>query len=299
MKKLLLFFAIALPLLGYTQTTPALPIPINGKWVYYNITGCFENFQNLDTMYIDNLPYLFSSYSMEYCDGTIEAGGCFTPGNYMRSEGNVWYRLGGMNSVFFDWDWQEGDTIWYDGMLMQNNQFIISNIDTITTIDNVQRRTYHFVFANDGLTVPYYYNSEVYFIEGIGCSVLGIDVVGIEDQLFLLTCFYNEDGLEIYHQDYPDYNIFGCCTISVEETTIPSFKLFPSPASDHTSIQFEAAHIPQSIQIFNATGQLMLTENVLGRLQMQVNISEYAKGIYTVRGRFENGEEVSEKLVVE
>jgi hypothetical protein len=43
----------------------------------------------------------------------------------------------------------------------------------------------------------------------------------------------------------------------------------------------------------------MLTENVLGRLQMQVNISEYAKGIYTVRGRFENGEEVSERLVVE
>jgi hypothetical protein len=43
----------------------------------------------------------------------------------------------------------------------------------------------------------------------------------------------------------------------------------------------------------------MHTEQVLGRIQMQMNVSEYAKGIYTVRARFENGEEVSEKLVVE
>ncbi len=94
--------------------------------------------------------------------------------------------------------------------------------------------------------------------------------------------------------------MLGCCNpISVEETATSSFKLFPSPATDQTSLQFEAAHIPQSIQIFNATGQLMHTENVLGRLQMQLNVSDYAKGIYTVRGRFENGEEVSEKLVVE
>jgi hypothetical protein len=64
-------------------------------------------------------------------------------------------------------------------------------------------------------------------------------------------------------------------------------------------LQFESAHIPQIVQIFNATGQLMHTEKVFGRLQMQVNVSEYAKGIYIVRGRFENGEEVSEKLVVE
>ena len=41
------------------------------------------------------------------------------------------------------------------------------------------------------------------------------------------------------------------------------------------------------------------SSQVLGRMQMQVNVSEYAKGIYTVRARFENGEEVSEKLVVE
>jgi hypothetical protein len=92
----------------------------------------------------------------------------------------------------------------------------------------------------------------------------------------------------------------SCCPIiSVEETTSRSFKLFPSPATDQTSLQFEAAHIPQTIQIFNATGQLMHTENVLGRLQMHVNVSNFATGIYTVRASFENGEEVNERLVVE
>ena len=94
--------------------------------------------------------------------------------------------------------------------------------------------------------------------------------------------------------------MIGCCNpIFVEETAALSFKLFPSPATNQTSLQFESTHIPQTIQIFNATGQLMHTEQVLGRMQMQVNVSEYAKGIYTIKARFENGEEVSERLVVE
>jgi hypothetical protein len=92
----------------------------------------------------------------------------------------------------------------------------------------------------------------------------------------------------------------SCCTAnSVNEFANSTFSIFPSPAIDQTSLQFESAHIPQDIQIFNATGQLMHTEKVLGRLQMQVNISNFATGIYIVRASFENGEEVNERLVVE
>ena len=297
MKRLILFFVFALPLLGYTQTTPALPFPAGGKWVYHNVTlgGSLKDTliqtqilpnDSVNTYIIEGIP--------QPCPG--EEWTTASTIKWIRPEGNKWYLNG---QEYLNWDMQEGDTIYFPFANMAGD-FLVSNIDTIVTPDNVQRRTYHLLTLGFGAPyVQYYYGVEFYFIEGIGATVFGTGDWYTEDPA-VLTCFYDENGLEIYHQDYTELGVYDCCNyVGIEEQETLSIRLYPSPAKDQVSLQFESAHIPQSIQIFNATGQLMHTEKVLGRMQIQLNVSEYANGIYTVRARFENGEEVSEKLVVE
>ena len=308
MKKLLFFFALSFPLLGYAQTT-ALPLPTDGStWVNFdpwipdttyglkfNVADTVNGIQNLNQM----------AAQPPNCGWDYEPNAVM---GYYSQEGNKWYfghngSKGGM--LFFDWDFQVGDTLTtiFTGYF---EVCWISSIDTVIYADGIPRRRFHLANENGVVIFPYLNginDFEVMFIEGIGTNISGLNNTDTIESLPLLVCFYDKNGLVIYTNDWSENYINGpvdCCSvISVEETTSRSFKLFPSPAIDQTSLQFESTHIPQTIQIFNATGQLMHTEQVLGRMQMQVNISEYATGIYTVRARFENGEEVSEKLVVE
>ncbi|MFM1772273.1 MAG: Secretion system C-terminal sorting domain [Bacteroidota bacterium] len=297
MKRLLLLFALSLPIFAKAQTN-ALPLPIDMHFVYLTLYGQSCNYGvNL----IENqgqsggLPgviYYEEQFNSMYCP--VNDFYC-TPNYWQQSMsqvGNKWFKG---DYLWFDWDNQVGDSCQLDylGNLVD---CIVTNIDTIIFADFIPRRQYHLI-SPDGYELSLF-GQTITFIEGIGTNILGLESHGVESNQYL-SCVFDNNGLQIMQNDFhPD--MIGCCNpISVEETATSSFKLFPSPASDQTSLQFEAAHIPQTIQIFNATGQLMHTENVLGRLQMQVNVSDFAKGVYTVRGRFENGEEVSEKLVVE
>jgi hypothetical protein len=297
MKRLLLLLALTLPILAKAQTT-ALPLPTDGStWVIYDgFQFPPETTQGRSLLPFDVIGGTYDLSVAAIPDCGSEWQGVMTSENYSQI-GNKWYCNG---QLFFDWDIQVGDTLNTE-ITGDFIHCLISSIETVVYSDLVPRRVYHLAYET-GTTV--YYPSifhELLFIEGIGTNALGLGYANVES-IPLLICFYDKYDNLIFTNDWQDFAPsapVSCCPIFVEETTAPSFKLFPSPATDHTSIQFEAAHIPQSIQIFNATGQLMHTEKVLGRLQMQVNVSEYAKGIYTVRGRFENGEEVSEKLVVE
>ena len=291
---LMLFFLGCYQIMN-AQTTPALPLPTDGSvWVAYNLYSPWSTnwaYKLNQTIEPDgDLSWENSVCQITNCDNPeAPASSSF---QFVENE-NKWYRDG---SLFFDWNLMVGDSIllewWGDYMS-------VSAIDTVEYADFVPRRVYHMTYDGNPMV---WYNMEMNYIEGIGSSIWGLEMWDSENKP-LFQCFYDKNGLLLYHNDWS--SAFSgvpnsCCAIvSVEETTSKSFKLFPSPASNQTSLQFESAHIPQSIQIFNATGQLKHTEQVLGRIQMQVNLSEYAKGIYTVRGRFENGEEVSEKLVVE
>ena len=294
MKKLLFFFALSFPLLTYSQTT-ALPLPTDGSvWVAYNLYSPWSTnwaYKLNQTIEPDgDLSWENSVCQIPSCDNALT----YYSSNFLFYESdNKWYRDG---FLFFDWDLMVGDSIflaWWDDYMS------VAAIDTVEYSDFVPRRLYHMAYNGNPML---WHGEEMNYIEGIGSSIWGLEMADSENKP-LFQCFYDKNGLLLYHNDWS--SAFSgvtnsCCPIiSVEETTSKSFKLFPSPASNQTSLQFESAHIPQTIQIFNATGQLMHTEQVLGRIQMQMNVSEYAKGIYTVRARFENGEEVSEKLVVE
>jgi hypothetical protein len=296
MKRLILLLALTLPILAKAQTT-ALPMPTDGSgWLIHNLfsaPGPQDAFKLTEFVAELNGDSIWgtSVYQIPNCD---EPSAPPNSALGFHENNNKWYRSG---NLYFDWDLNVGDSIVTDDWEVP---MIVTSIETVQYADFIPRRVYHMADV-DGTPV-FWYGKELTYIEGIGSSIWGLEVWGPEMKP-LFQCFFDKNGLLIYHNDwsanFPELSNSCCPIISVEETKTVSYKLFPSPATDQTSLQFESAHIPQSIQIFNATGQLMHTENVLGRLQMQVNISEYAKGIYTVRGRFENGEEVSEKLVVE
>jgi hypothetical protein len=309
MKRLLLLLALSLPILAKAQTT-ALPLPTDGStWVHFD--PWLDNPSTYGHQYVEE-DTLNGVKNVN--ESIVPAPNCNKDwvgnviGVYYSQEGNKWYfGQNGSNGgiLFFDWDFQVGDTLttFFTGY---SEVCWVSSIDTVIYADGIPRRRFHLANENGVVIFPYLNgidNFEVMFIEGIGTNIMGLNNSDSIESLPLLVCFYDNNGTLIYTNDWSGNYInapVNCCpVISVEETTSKSFKLFPSPATDQTSLQFESAHIPQIVQIFNATGQLVHTENVLGRLQMQVNVSEYAKGIYTVRGRFENGEEVSEKLVVE
>ena len=298
MKKLLFFFAISFPLLGYAQTT-ALPLPTEMHYVYLNLysQSCNYGVDLIETDIGQNaLPgvtyFQEEIVSPMYCPSNND----FCPGSMhlvFSQVGNKWYRN---NSLWFDWDKQVGDTCQLDYNGYEGVNCLITGIDTIVFADFIPRRQYHIVDLDSGQEMMFY-GQTFTFIEGIGTNLMGLEYYTSEtDQR--LSCVFDKNGLQLIQNEWSSY--VGCCnTNSVNELSSNSFSIYPSPATDHTSLLFEAAHIPHSIQIFNATGQLMHIEKVLGRMQIQLNVSEYAKGIYTIRARFENGEEVSERLVVE
>jgi len=303
MRVYLMIFFLGCYQIMNAQTTPALPLPIDMHYVYLNTYGQHCNY-GVDLVEADlgsnGLPgvtyYTEEAVPLMYCPNEIVCEPTTNIYSVLSQVGNKWYRN---NNLWFDWDNQVGDTCQLE-YLNNLSDCIIVNIDTLIFADGISRRQYHIVEATsgsdliiDGSFVPFT------FIEGIGTNNMGLEYQTIETNQYL-SCVYDKNGLQLIQNDLTSHLATSCCTDnSVNEFANSTFSIFPSPAIDQTSLQFESAHIPQDIQIFNATGQLMHTENVLGRLQMQLNISNFATGIYTVRASFENGEEVSERLVVE
>jgi len=303
MRTYLLIFFLGCYQMMNAQTTSALPLPIDMHYVYLNTYGqhCNYGVNLVETDLGSNgLPgvtyYTEQAVPLMYCPNEIVCEATTNVYSDLSQVGNKWYRN---DYLWFDWDNQVGDACqleYLDNII----DCIIVNIDTITFADGIPRRQYHIVDGLSGMELPIMGSFVPFtFIEGIGTNNMGLEYQTIETMQYL-ACVYDKNGLQLIQNDLTSQFSTGCCTAnSVDEFANSTFSIFPSPAIDQTSLQFESAHIPQDIQIFNATGQLMHTEKVLGRIQMQVNVSEYAKGIYTVRARFENGEEVSEKLVVE
>ena len=295
--QIIIFFLCFLAKIN-AQTTEVLALPTDGSaWVTLNMINDFYSQTNGAyklNEYIEfdgSLAYQNIAVQVPNCNVFIDQSSFST----FKQVGNKWYRDG---ILYFDWDLTVGDSI----LLADRPTYsmVVSAIDTVEYADFVPRRVFHMSYNGS----PYlYYSMELTYIEGIGSNLWGIEEPDGPENMPFFQCFYDKNGLLLFHNDWTPSNLiipYTCCTpIAVEEMSTSSFSIFPSPAANQSSLQFESAHIPQTIQIIKATGQLMHTEKVLGRIQMQVNVSEYAKGIYTVRARFENGEEVSERLVVE
>jgi hypothetical protein len=81
-----------------------------------------------------------------------------------------------------------------------------------------------------------------------------------------------------------------------------TFKTIPNPASQHVNLLFpEAVKSDNAIlELRNAAGQLLQQIPVhLGQNQLQLNISQYPRGMYFYQLRQQNQVSVAQKLVIE
>jgi len=64
-----------------------------------------------------------------------------------------------------------------------------------------------------------------------------------------------------------------------------NFTIYPNPSNENITISMEGIRLKPSyeVQIFNAVGQLVLTENIQSNQTNSINIEQFSKGIYFVK----------------
>ncbi|HQN17326.1 MAG TPA: T9SS type A sorting domain-containing protein [Bacteroidales bacterium] len=72
------------------------------------------------------------------------------------------------------------------------------------------------------------------------------------------------------------------------EKTSAAFKCYPVPESHALIVLFEDFKEPAVLEIFNITGQLLMTREV-EQAETQINTGSLATGIYVIKARVQNG----------
>jgi Secretion system C-terminal sorting domain len=137
-----------------------------------------------------------------------------------------------------------------------------------------------------------------YWIEGVG-SVYGLPDAAlgqITDYSPVLSCFYEGNNLA---WDNPDNEDLQCSsTLSTNEIEQVELNFFPNPASEklNWTLPTTNGNSIMQIEIYNSTGQMC--KSIITNSN-QIEISDLASGIYSIR--FSNDEKLigMEKLVVE
>lgn len=82
--------------------------------------------------------------------------------------------------------------------------------------------------------------------------------------------------------------------VGLTENVMENFTIYPNPAQDAVSINFDNAN---RIELINLMGQIVYSENVEGLNSININSSEYVNGIYFVKLYTSKGNGIH-KLVV-
>jgi photosystem II stability/assembly factor-like uncharacterized protein len=87
-------------------------------------------------------------------------------------------------------------------------------------------------------------------------------------------------------------------TLSVDEFALESFQVYPNPAKNEVSLKWDKSDLV-SVRIFDALGKLMyFTKNINISESKQIDVSNYASGLYFIRINNLNGF-VTKKLIIE
>ncbi|TXE15963.1 T9SS type A sorting domain-containing protein [Psychroserpens burtonensis] len=87
-------------------------------------------------------------------------------------------------------------------------------------------------------------------------------------------------------------------TLSVDEFALESFVVYPNPAKNQVTLQWDKADLV-SVRVFDALGKLMyFTKNIDISQPTQLDVSNYASGIYFVKINNRTGF-VTKKLIIE
>ncbi|PCH92308.1 MAG: hypothetical protein COB85_08345 [Bacteroidetes bacterium] len=104
---------------------------------------------------------------------------------------------------------------------------------------------------------------------------------------------YANSTLFIFSASYMDNTLLNVNSIETA-VNLPSF--YPNPASSYIHLQ-DASWV-ESISIYDVTGKHMISMNLNGDNEQEVNINELDRGIYYIRYYTNNSDSYTKKLVV-
>ena len=84
--------------------------------------------------------------------------------------------------------------------------------------------------------------------------------------------------------------------VGLSEIKLKKMAVYPNPASD--MLNFTSHNVMKEIKIYDNSGRLVLTKNTLSSFQNQLDISSLTAGAYIVNVTLENGELISEKVLL-
>ncbi|MEN8224640.1 MAG: T9SS type A sorting domain-containing protein [Bacteroidota bacterium] len=162
--------------------------------------------------------------------------------------------------------------------------------------------------AGSGIGPAYLYNEEsVSFSSGWHAWELGIsaiaDFTNAVSQDWFALGFYNMAGNQYFpvkmhgwdENNIPYIVVDYEDDVAIKENAPPVLTVFPNPAKDVVNI--EAASIIKTIGIYNQTGQLIATEQLMDK-QKQINVSQYDPGIYLLRIETVSGY-ISRRIIIQ
>lgn len=84
--------------------------------------------------------------------------------------------------------------------------------------------------------------------------------------------------------------------LSTAETQVKSFSIYPNPSHDVVNIKLKNTSEKADFKLFDASGRLLQTGSFKGATQ--VNVNSLMNGNYVISLILENGEKISEKLII-
>lgn len=133
----------------------------------------------------------------------------------------------------------------------------------------------------------------------------GVNLISFyNDTLYAGGWFQNVDNMAIpYIAKWTGGNYVDTCGVistGIPESEISSFSIFPNPANDQLTIQFNDGFSKNSsLRILNSIGQIVLEQELsAGEKTAVIDISGFAEGIYFLNIPGEKSS-VSQKLIIE
>lgn len=77
----------------------------------------------------------------------------------------------------------------------------------------------------------------------------------------------------------------GCVppTANMQETKMQSIQLYPNPAKEILNIGLTGSDLPDTLEIYNLTGQLMKKSNVINNSDLSIDVSSLSNGVYFIK----------------
>jgi len=192
----------------------------------------------------------------------------------------------------------------YFGVGFYNNDTTLSfnfGDPVISNFAVIPNTWFHFVITYDGITAKVYVN-------GILKNTFNkaLNTLSSSGNFGLGTFVGDVDDLKIFNYAVSDSVVTDLYLEAPITTDVSSFEkinnefiIYPNPASDNITINFESLTIAYStIEVINTVGQIILKEETKNELSKNLSLSNLSNGIYFVQLK-QNGKPIyTKKLVI-